>query len=223
MPISKSDMNTNKVNNKSNRRYRMHRLLQRLAREEDVEQIGIRRAFYHCIDYTPPFIYPGCLEYLQTMVKKSIPLDEKLKQMCIAVAITAKDSFPDDTLARLINHFVSVGGNSGETEVLLSLAQLHNNLSANGSDDGSSTVQTMCGVISLATNWIQSGYGSYLIQDCALKIIMNALYTSPESLDRACWPEVRLLTYESFKRIAEVTCKNQMQIISGCVVITGFF
>ena len=182
--ISTPDMDT------KNPRYRIRRLLQRFAREQDVTQSGIRRAFYHSVDYVPPFIYPGCLEYLQAMIGTPVvAVDEKLKQMCIAVAITARDAIPDDTLTRLISHFQTVGKNLEETDVLLQLAQLHNNRR----DDAASTIETISIVLSSVTNYTHPGYGTFLIQNCASKIILDALYTSPECLDVAnIWSQVSL-------------------------------
>ena len=185
MPISRPGIGMDM----ENPRFRVHRLLQHFARRQDMMQIGIRRVFYYCLDLIPPFIYPGCLEYLETMMEKKLMTDEKLKQTCIAVAITAKDVFPSDMLARLISHFEIDGSSSDETEVLLLMAQL-SNASDNESNDASSVMETMSLVLSLAENWIQPGYGPYLIQNCALKIILNALFTSPECLDEAGWPEV---------------------------------
>ena len=58
------------------------------------------------------------------------------------------------------------------------------------SDDASFTIKIISRVLSVAVNWVKPGYGPYLIQNCALKVILNTLYTSPECLDGVEWPKV---------------------------------
>ena len=99
--------------------------------------------------------FPRCLEYLDTIMKKSKSVTEDLKQLCVPFALM---TYNGDKLCGFFKYLEKVGGNSAETDFLIRLNQMYHDYNRTNDDPASAMAQIAL-VLRIAKDCIGPDHG----------------------------------------------------------------